>query len=56
MYLVVEISGDPHNPKFRVECRVADLEQPTYGEDNSRRKAEQKAADLALKGLLNGKK
>jgi ribonuclease-3 len=50
-YHVLEISGDPHEPTFRVECRVSLLKIFTIGVANSRRKAEQNAADAALEKL-----
>lgn len=56
-YKVTSIEGAPHDQRFQVECHVKDiLEQPTIGEGNSRRKAEQAAAAEALpliKKVLN---
>ena len=48
LYNVVDISGDPHNQTFVVECHVNGLNQPTRGEGNTRRLAEQRAAAMAL--------
>jgi len=50
-YQVVEILGDPHNPIFQVNCTVSLLESPVIGKATSRRKAEQNAAETALKVL-----
>lgn len=50
-YEVVEISGDAHEQRFRVTCRVAGLDSPAIGSGRSRRRAEQAAAELALRRL-----
>jgi len=50
-YQVVEILGDSHNPIFQVRCSVSLLESPFIGVANTRRKAEQNAAETALKAL-----
>ncbi len=50
-YQVVEILGDPHNPIFQVNCLISLLESPVVGRASSRRKAEQNAAEAALKVL-----
>jgi ribonuclease-3 len=50
-YEVLEISGEPHNQHFVVECRVANLASSTRGEGSSRRVAEQVAAAEALRRL-----
>ncbi|MEY3219688.1 MAG: hypothetical protein RIT27_1045 [Pseudomonadota bacterium] len=47
-YRVLEVVGNPHEQHFSIECRVAGLDTPTYGEGNSRRHAEQAAAAQAL--------
>lgn len=47
-YQVLTVVGSPHEQHFSIECRVAGLEKPTYGEGNSRRHAEQAAAAQAL--------
>jgi len=51
IYQVSEIIGEAHNPTFKVECQVPLLAEPTLGLANSRRKAEQNAAEAALKCL-----
>lgn len=48
LYRVLTVVGSPHEQHFSIECRVAGLEKPTYGEGNSRRHAEQVAAAQAL--------
>lgn len=50
-YSVTDISGDPHNQRFVVECRVDSLREPVRGEGSSRRIAEQQAAAHALERL-----
>jgi len=54
-YQIVEVSGDAHNPLFKVQCVVRILNKPVFGIANSRRKAEQAAADQALE-ILNDRK
>jgi ribonuclease-3 len=62
-YVVTATSGDPHEQRFTVECRIAKLAIVTSGEGSNRRAAEQAAAEaasaLALsaerKGAGNGK-
>jgi ribonuclease-3 len=55
-YQVAELSGDAHAQSFVVECRVANLPEPAIGRGNSRRKAEQAAAEHALELIGNGHK
>lgn len=50
-YQVVEADGAAHNQMFTVECRVAQLRQPTRGRAANRREAEKQAAELALAKL-----
>lgn len=50
-YQVVTIGGTPHAQQFKVECAVSDLAKPTIGNGESRRRAEQDAADKALRVL-----
>ena len=50
-YLVIEVFGDPYDPTFKVECRTSLLDKPVEGIANSRRRAEQTAAEAALKLL-----
>lgn len=52
-YGVTEVMGTPHNPTFRVHCTSALLKEPVIGVANSRRKAEQMAAEAALKAIKN---
>jgi ribonuclease-3 len=47
-YDVVEISGEAHQQNFVVTCHVVSLPQAVRGEGNSRRAAEQQAAERAL--------
>ncbi|MET0065465.1 MAG: ribonuclease III [Candidatus Thiodiazotropha sp.] len=47
-YDIQDISGDPHEQRFRVLCDVPGLQRQSLGEGTSRRKAEQ---DAALKML-----
>jgi ribonuclease-3 len=50
-YEIIEVTGKSHDQKFVVECRSELLEAPVRGEGNSRRIAEQNAAELALHQL-----
>jgi len=50
-YEVISVSGEAHAQNFRVECHVTGLDEVLVGEGSSRRKAEQMAADMALKRL-----
>lgn len=52
-YEVIEVTGAAHDQTFRVRCRVNELPGPTEGKSNSRRRAEQQAAEKAL-ALLCG--
>jgi ribonuclease-3 len=47
-YSVVQVTGAAHNQRFTVSCEVQGLSKAIVGEASSRRKAEQKAARLAL--------
>ena len=51
-YSVLELSGEPHQMRFVVECRVPGLVEAVRGEGSSRRYAEQAAATRACE-LLN---
>jgi ribonuclease-3 len=44
---VSAISGEAHAQMFQVECEIAQLKLKTQGEGNSRRSAEQAAAEAA---------
>ena len=50
-YRVTAVEGRDHAQRFRVECRVAGLDDAVPGEGGSRRKAEQDAASRALQAL-----
>jgi ribonuclease-3 len=47
-YSVLEVSGDPHDQRFRVRCEVPDLGLDAVAEASSRRRAEQEAAQRIL--------
>lgn len=47
-YSIIEVTGEPHEQTFVVECRVAGLAEPVRGAGRSRRAAEQEAAARAL--------
>jgi ribonuclease III len=51
VYEVLEISGEPHQQHFVVECRVVALARAVRGEGDTRRAAEQQAAATALELL-----
>jgi ribonuclease-3 len=48
-YEVIEITGDAHDQTFRIKCSVEGLEYVTEGTGQSRRAAEQEAAEAYLK-------
>lgn len=50
-YSVVDVSGKPHRRRFRVVCRVGELDAERTGEGGSRRAAEQAAAESMLATL-----
>lgn len=50
-YIVIAIKGEAHAQSFQVECRIPQMELVTRGEGNSRRAAEQAAADAAYRKL-----
>ncbi len=47
-YQVIDVSGEPHNQRFVVECHVDGFKEAITGEGNSRRAAEQEAAERVL--------
>jgi ribonuclease-3 len=47
-YQVIEITGEAHNQRFTVECRIAGLSESARGSGSSRRLAEQEAASRIL--------
>lgn len=48
-YLVVQVRGEAHDQEFTIHCQVSGLSEPVVGTGSSRRKAEQVAAEQALK-------
>ena len=52
-YQIIDISGEQHLQSFRVECRIDELQVTAVGTGNSRRKAEQAAADQLLEQLVD---
>ncbi len=50
-YAVTAMHGTDHDQQFEVECVVESLSEPAHGAGNSRRKAEQAAAQQALNFL-----
>lgn len=48
-YTVIATSGEAHAQVFRVECEIGQLGVTTQGEGNSRRAAEQAAAEAAYR-------
>jgi ribonuclease-3 len=50
-YRVLSVAGHDHAQIFRVECQVSGLDRVLSGEGSSRRKAEQEAAEQALRLL-----
>ncbi len=49
-YLVVQVRGEAHDQEFTIHCQVSGLSEPVVA-GSSRRKAEQAAAEQALKKL-----
>ncbi|MGQ0429619.1 MAG: ribonuclease III [Gammaproteobacteria bacterium] len=47
-YTVLEVSGEPHEQRFRVRCDVGELAVSAEAEGSSRRRAEQEAAQRVL--------
>lgn len=47
-YTVLDVSGEPHEQRFRVRCDVSDLAVTAVAEGSSRRRAEQEAAERIL--------
>jgi ribonuclease-3 len=55
-YDLVNVEGEPHAQTFYILCHIEPLNEPTEGVGNSRRQAEQEAANQALAQLqLEGK-
>ncbi|MGH8129975.1 MAG: ribonuclease III [Steroidobacteraceae bacterium] len=47
-YTVLEVTGEPHEQRFRVRCDVSDLAIAAVADGSSRRRAEQEAAQRVL--------
>lgn len=56
IYTVVEIEGDSHQQAFRVQCDITSPVFSAEGRGESRRKAEQEAAEKILEYLKHGNK
>ncbi len=54
-YQVIEIEGNPHQPQFHIHCFISVFQTPFVGQASTRRKAEQNAADAALKALKDAR-
>ncbi len=52
-YKVLSTEGEAHCQTFHVECQIAKLNITTTGEGASRRAAEQEAAEIAYKKVMN---
>lgn len=52
-YVVIDVTGEAHAQTFRIECRVTGI-APTAGVGSTRRRAEQEAAEQALRLLEQG--
>ncbi len=50
-YAIIKIEGEQHEQTFHVECKVVLLDKSVTGVGNSRRKAEQMAAEQVLNSL-----
>lgn len=53
-YKLISQTGSPHNPHFTVCCVIEHLELEVIAEGNSKRKAEQAAAEKALQQITDG--
>lgn len=51
IYLIIEVTGEDHQQEFVVQCRLADDDNHYLGKGLTRRKAEQAAAEVALKSI-----
>lgn len=51
IYLIVQVKGEAHDQEFTIHCQISCLQQSLVGVGSSRRKAEQAAAEQALKQL-----
>ncbi|QJC32436.1 ribonuclease III [Enterobacteriaceae endosymbiont of Donacia dentata] len=50
-YFILQINGEVHNQKFIIQCKISGISTIITGKGSSRRKAEQSAAEQALKKL-----
>lgn len=50
-YLVTQVKGEAHDQEFTIQCQISGLTDSVVGVGTSRRKAEQSAAEEALKIL-----
>lgn len=53
VYSVLATEGDAHEQTFTVSCEVPGLKEPAVAQASSRKKAEKKAAQLALSHLID---
>ncbi len=53
VYNVIDVSGEPHEQTFMVECTVTIVDKPVQAKGSSRRRAEQKAAAKVLNKIAN---
>lgn len=51
VYSVIQVTGESHNQKFTIHCQIKNLNYPIIGNGFSRQKAEQDAANKALRIL-----
>ena len=56
IYKVIDISGEAHRQKFKIECLADSLKRPTQGLGETKREAEKVAAEKALLELLDDSK
>lgn len=50
-YLVTQVKGEAHDQEFTIQCHISGISDDIVGIGASRRKAEQAAAEQALKHL-----
>jgi ribonuclease-3 len=55
VYKIMNISGEAHKQKFKIECHASGLKKSTEGLGATKRDAEKKAAEKAIMELLNGR-
>lgn len=51
IYIILEVRGSDHEQEFVVQCKIEHISADFIGEGGSRRKAEQAAAEQAIKHL-----